>query len=88
MFRRVITSVRSATRITALRARGLAATSAAPGLMRASARQPHGLRRGKGHGGRTPPWSAGDELLDDAVFQRVEADHHQPPPGAAPQAGL
>jgi hypothetical protein len=26
---------------------------------------------------------ARDEGLDDAVFQRMEADHHQPPPGAS-----
>jgi hypothetical protein len=31
----------------------------------------------------------GDELLDDAVFQRVEADHHQPAAGLQHvQAGL
>ena len=78
------TAVRSATRSTAERARGLAATSAAPARMRPSARSRDG--RG-GANGRAPVGLvaafARDEALDDAVLERMEADHDQASCGAS-----
>ena len=71
------TSVRSATRITALRARGLAATSAPPGDA-GDGLQAHGLGRGERRAAVEHLFRMlGDELLDDAIFQRMKADHHQ-----------
>ena len=72
--------VRSATRMIAERARGLARTSVSPGLMRASARSRR-RRFGAANGARRSTSLlalARDEGLDDAVFERMEADHDQP----------
>ena len=81
--------VRSATRRMALRARGLAATSACDGLdarQRRAASSPAARRRARG--GRRPRLRMlRDELLDDAVFQRMEADHRQPAAAAAAPSG-
>ena len=69
------TPVRSATRITAERARGLAAASAAPGL---DARQRVQAVRRLGRERRAAvdlgPALARDEGLDDPVLERMEAD--------------
>jgi hypothetical protein len=65
----------------ALRERGLAATSAWLGLMRSSATSFMAWAAQTARGGRNTSRNAGDELLDDAVFQRMEADHHQPAAG-------
>ena len=72
-------AVRSATRRMALRARGLPSTSAFDGLMRPRASSFIALRRGKGRAAVVDlARMLGDELLDDAVFQRMEADHREP----------
>ena len=71
-------SVRSATRITAERERGLARTSASPGLTRPSGLQPvRRLGRERRAAVDLAAALARDEGLHDAVFERVEADHDQ-----------
>ena len=72
----------SATRNTALRARGLAGGFLVARLLRAADRQQRRheiVRVRKTAVGRRRLGMAGDELLDDAVLERMEADHRQPP---------
>ena len=86
------TAVRSATRMHRRARARVGGTSAAPGVTRASARSRDRPRRREG---RAPvelvAALARDEGLDDAVLERVEADHDQPssrvPAAPAPRSG-
>jgi hypothetical protein len=89
MFRRTISGGLSgsfsATRITALRALGLAATSTALALSGLPTRRSRGCgrsaaRKGSFVGAAIRIRLVTHEALDDPVFERVEADHHQAPP--------
>jgi len=76
------TSLRSATRITALRARGLMRSSASPARTALPIKRnlPCGTslaRIGTLRGNLSPSANITHEMLHYPVFQRMEADHHQ-----------